>query len=94
MVFLEDDDVVTIKDGSLAIHCNVDDSTVREVITLKMEIQQIMKGETQGQREFPDQYSVNLLIFLPSHIPVEGRATSAPTDATGGRKRSHVVLCQ
>ena len=58
MIFLEDDDVAAVKDGSLAIHRihrSVDDSTVREVITLKMEIQQIMKGETQGQREFPDQ---------------------------------------
>ncbi|XP_025095011.1 glutamine--fructose-6-phosphate aminotransferase [isomerizing] 2-like isoform X4 [Pomacea canaliculata] len=47
VIFLEDDDVASVKDGSLTIHRihrNVDDSTVREVITLKMEIQQIMKG--------------------------------------------------
>jgi len=47
VIYLEDDDVAAIKDGSLTIHRihrHVDDSTVREVITLKMEIQQIMKG--------------------------------------------------
>ncbi|KAK7111390.1 glutamine--fructose-6-phosphate aminotransferase [isomerizing] 2-like isoform X1 [Littorina saxatilis] len=47
VIFLEDDDVASIKDGSLTIHRihrNVEDSTIREVITLKMEIQQIMKG--------------------------------------------------
>ena len=48
VIFLEDDDVAAIKDGSLTIHRihrNVEDSTVREVTTLKMEIQQIMKGD-------------------------------------------------
>ena len=48
VIFLEDDDVAAVKDGSLTIHRihrNVDDSTVREVTTLKMEIQEIMKGE-------------------------------------------------
>lgn len=47
VIFLEDDDVAAVKNGSLTIHRihrNVDESTVREVITLKMEIQQIMKG--------------------------------------------------
>ncbi|KAL8587498.1 Glutamine--fructose-6-phosphate aminotransferase [isomerizing] 2 [Nucella lapillus] len=47
VIFLEDDDVAAVKDGSLTIHRihrHVDDSTVREVTTLKMEIQQIMKG--------------------------------------------------
>ena len=47
VIFLEDDDVAAVKDGSLNIHRiqrNVNDSSVREVITLKMEIQQIMKG--------------------------------------------------
>ncbi|ESO87445.1 hypothetical protein LOTGIDRAFT_235105 [Lottia gigantea] len=47
VIFLEDDDVAAVKNGCLTIHRvsrNVDDSTIREVITLKMEIQQIMKG--------------------------------------------------
>ena len=67
VIFLEDDDVAAIKDGSLAIHRihrNVDDSTVREVITLKMEIQQIMKGENQGHSQ------TNVAdVALPRHPP-------------------------
>ena len=51
MIFLEDDDVAAVTNGCLTIHRlkrNFDDpneSTVREVISLQMEIQQIMKGE-------------------------------------------------
>ncbi|XP_065216265.1 glutamine--fructose-6-phosphate aminotransferase [isomerizing] 2-like isoform X1 [Planococcus citri] len=47
VIFLEDDDVAAIKDGLLSIHRlkrNVDDLHAREITTLKMEIQQIMKG--------------------------------------------------
>lgn len=47
VIFLEDDDVAAVTDGCLTIHRmkrSIDDSTVREVTTLKMEIQQIMKG--------------------------------------------------
>ena len=47
MIFLEDDDVAAVTNGCLTIHRmtrSLDDSTVREVTTLKMEIQQIMKG--------------------------------------------------
>ena len=50
VIFLEDDDVAWVQNGGLTIHRlkrNLDkpeESTVREVITLKMEIQQIMKG--------------------------------------------------
>ena len=50
VIFLEDDDVAAVMNGSLTIHRlkrNFDDpneSTVREVISLQMEIQQIMKG--------------------------------------------------
>ena len=50
VIFLEDDDVAAVTNGSLTIHRirrNFDDpneSTVREVISLQMEIQQIMKG--------------------------------------------------
>nr|CAD7456081.1 unnamed protein product [Timema tahoe] len=49
VIFLEDDDVAAVKDGMLSIHRlrrSLDDSHSREIITLKMEIQQIMKGET------------------------------------------------
>lgn len=47
VIFLEDDDVAAVKEGSLSIHRlrrSLDDSHSREIITLKMEIQQIMKG--------------------------------------------------
>ncbi|XP_055857707.1 glutamine--fructose-6-phosphate aminotransferase [isomerizing] 2-like isoform X2 [Episyrphus balteatus] len=47
VIYLEDDDVAAVKDGALSIHrlkrC-VDDAHAREITTLKMEIQQIMKG--------------------------------------------------
>ena len=58
-MYLEDDDVAAVSNGCLTIHRikrNLDDpneSTSREIITLKMEIQQIMKGQRspRGQGE-------------------------------------------
>lgn len=47
VIFLEDDDVAAVKEGSLSIHRlrrSLDDPHGREITTLKMEIQQIMKG--------------------------------------------------
>jgi len=50
VIFLEDDDVAAVNNGDLTIHRikrdynDPNESTVREVITLKMEIQEIMKG--------------------------------------------------
>ncbi|XP_054708657.1 glutamine--fructose-6-phosphate aminotransferase [isomerizing] 2-like isoform X1 [Uloborus diversus] len=47
VIYLEDDDVAAIKDGNLTIHRlkrTLDESTAREIITLKMAIQEIMKG--------------------------------------------------
>ncbi|KAH9402877.1 Glucosamine--fructose-6-phosphate aminotransferase 1 [Tyrophagus putrescentiae] len=51
VIFLEDDDVASVKEGRLTIHRlkrNLEGaaptSLTREIITLKMEIQQIMKG--------------------------------------------------
>uniref|UniRef100_T1J7P4 glutamine--fructose-6-phosphate transaminase (isomerizing) n=1 Tax=Strigamia maritima TaxID=126957 RepID=T1J7P4_STRMM len=48
VIFLEDDDVAAVKDGKLSIHRlkrSLDDPVaMREITTLKMEIQQIMKG--------------------------------------------------
>ncbi|GFS75438.1 glutamine--fructose-6-phosphate aminotransferase 2 [Nephila pilipes] len=47
VIFLEDDDVAAVKDGNLTIHRlrrALDESTAREIITLKMAIQEIMKG--------------------------------------------------
>ncbi|XP_022193332.1 glutamine--fructose-6-phosphate aminotransferase [isomerizing] 2 isoform X2 [Nilaparvata lugens] len=47
VIFLEDDDVAAVKEGMLSIHRlrrSMDDSHSREITTLKMEIQQIMKG--------------------------------------------------
>ncbi|XP_023302081.1 glutamine--fructose-6-phosphate aminotransferase [isomerizing] 2 isoform X2 [Lucilia cuprina] len=47
VIYLEDDDVAAVRDGALSIHrlkkCT-DDPHAREITTLKMEIQQIMKG--------------------------------------------------
>ncbi|KAM7360916.1 glutamine:fructose-6-phosphate aminotransferase 1 isoform 8-T10 [Cochliomyia hominivorax] len=47
VIYLEDDDVAAVRDGALSIHrlkkCS-DDPHAREITTLKMEIQQIMKG--------------------------------------------------
>ncbi|GAB6028469.1 Glutamine--fructose-6-phosphate aminotransferase [isomerizing] 2 [Chamberlinius hualienensis] len=47
VIFMEDDDVAAVKDGSLSIHRisrSLHESSSREITTLKMEIQQIMKG--------------------------------------------------
>ncbi|XP_045211627.1 glutamine--fructose-6-phosphate aminotransferase [isomerizing] 2-like isoform X7 [Mercenaria mercenaria] len=48
VIFLEDDDVAAVSKGSLTLHRikrnQLDESNVREVITLKMELQEIMKG--------------------------------------------------
>ncbi|KAK2576407.1 hypothetical protein KPH14_005748 [Odynerus spinipes] len=47
VIFLEDDDVAAVKEGALSIHRlrrYMDDPHAREITTLKMEIQQIMKG--------------------------------------------------
>ena len=48
VIFLEDDDVAAVNNGVLTIHRikrdNDDSPSSREVTTLKMEIQQIMKG--------------------------------------------------
>ncbi|XP_075216139.1 glutamine--fructose-6-phosphate aminotransferase [isomerizing] 2-like isoform X2 [Lycorma delicatula] len=47
VIFLEDDDVAAVKEGMLSIHRlrrSLDDPHAREITTLKMEIQQIMKG--------------------------------------------------
>jgi len=50
VLFLEDDDVAAVKDGILTLHrmkaddTSVDEPTKREIHTLKMELQQIMKG--------------------------------------------------
>jgi len=47
VIYLEDDDVAAVKSGALSIHRvkkSMDDPHAREIITLKMEIQQIMKG--------------------------------------------------
>ncbi|CAH8531173.1 unnamed protein product [Schistosoma turkestanicum] len=45
VIFLEDDDVASVHDGQLTIHrLSRSASTTREVVTLQMELQQIMKG--------------------------------------------------
>lgn len=47
VLYFEDDDVAAVKNGTLSIHrlsCSSNDPHAREITTLKMEIQQIMKG--------------------------------------------------
>ncbi|CAH8642214.1 unnamed protein product [Dicrocoelium dendriticum] len=47
VIFLEDDDIAAVSDGLLTIHRlnrAENDSTTREVVTLQLELQQIMKG--------------------------------------------------
>lgn len=47
VLYLEDDDVAAVTNGVLSIHRlkrSIDDPHAREITTLKMEIQQIMKG--------------------------------------------------
>ena len=58
MIFLEDDDVAAVKLGVLSIHRNNKEGDLaREITTLKMEIQQIMKGSysTFMQKEICEQ---------------------------------------
>lgn len=46
VIYLEDDDVAAIRDGRLNIHrAEMNASNVRELITLKLELEQIMKGQ-------------------------------------------------
>ncbi|CAH8608973.1 unnamed protein product [Heterobilharzia americana] len=45
VIFLEDDDLAAVRDGQLTIHrLSRGASATREVVTLQMELQQIMKG--------------------------------------------------
>ncbi|XP_065160782.1 glutamine--fructose-6-phosphate aminotransferase [isomerizing] 2-like isoform X2 [Atheta coriaria] len=47
VIYFEDDDVAAVKEGALSIHRlrrNMDDPHSREIHTVKMELQQIMKG--------------------------------------------------
>lgn len=47
VIYFEDDDVAAVKEGALSIHRlrrSMDDPHVREIATVKMELQQIMKG--------------------------------------------------
>ena len=59
VIFLEDDDVAAVRNGSLSIHrVNAEAGGAgREITTLKMEIQQIMKGNftTFMQKEIFEQ---------------------------------------
>ncbi|KAL4241073.1 Glucosamine--fructose-6-phosphate aminotransferase 1 [Mactra antiquata] len=61
VIYLEDDDVAAVSKGSLTLHRikrhAVDESSKRELITLQMELQQIMKGNysTFMQKEIFEQ---------------------------------------
>ncbi|CAL8081816.1 unnamed protein product [Calicophoron daubneyi] len=48
VIFLEDDDIAAVRDGMLCIHRlgrSQDDKTTREIVTLQLELHQIMKGK-------------------------------------------------
>ncbi|XP_066304083.1 glutamine--fructose-6-phosphate aminotransferase [isomerizing] 1-like isoform X9 [Branchiostoma lanceolatum] len=60
VIFMEDDDVAAVTDGCLSLHRirrSVDESSARQVQTLQMEIQQIMRGNysTFMQKEIFEQ---------------------------------------
>ncbi|XP_067930352.1 glutamine--fructose-6-phosphate aminotransferase [isomerizing] 2-like isoform X2 [Watersipora subatra] len=58
VIYLEDEDVAAVCNGKLNIHrATLDDSNVRELITVKMELEQIMKGNysTFMQKEIFEQ---------------------------------------
>lgn len=50
VIFMEDDDLAVVRNGALTIHRTQHEvsgqSTTREIIELKIELQQIMKGRT------------------------------------------------
>lgn len=49
VIFMEDDDLAVVSNGALTIHRSQHEvtgqSTIREIIELKIELQQIMKGK-------------------------------------------------
>eukprot|EP00096_Caligus_rogercresseyi_P011149 TRINITY_DN429_c0_g1_i1.p1 TRINITY_DN429_c0_g1~~TRINITY_DN429_c0_g1_i1.p1 ORF type:complete len:698 (-),score=181.71 TRINITY_DN429_c0_g1_i1:243-2336(-) len=60
VIYLEDDDIAAVKDGVLSIHRvnqMINEKTQRDITTLKMEIQEIMKGNfsTFMQKEIFEQ---------------------------------------
>jgi len=57
VIYLEDDDVAAIKNGVLSLHRSKEGDLAREIATVKMEIQQIMKGDfsTFMQKEIFEQ---------------------------------------
>jgi len=58
VIYLEDDDVAAVSEGQLNIHrMEMNESNVRELITLKLELEQIMKGNysTFMQKEIFEQ---------------------------------------
>ena len=54
VIFMEDDDLAVIRNGALTIHRAQHEvsgqSTIREIIELKIELQEIMKGIELKQR--------------------------------------------
>lgn len=51
VIYLEDDDVAAVSEGRLSIHRikrRAGDYPARAIQTLQMELQQIMKGESEG----------------------------------------------
>ena len=58
VIFMEDDDLAVVSNGALTIHRTqhevIGQSTIREIIELKIELQQIMKGNELGKYSLID----------------------------------------
>lgn len=67
VIFMEDDDLAVVKNGALTIHRTQHEvtgqSTIREIIELKIELQEIMKGNS-NIKSFKKQKTNSFLICL------------------------------
>nr|CAD7443824.1 unnamed protein product [Timema bartmani] len=94
VIFLEDDDVAAVKDGMLSIHRlrrSLDDSHSREIITLKMEIQQIMKGNYSSfmQKEIFEQPE-SVINTMRGRVNFDNKAVILGGIKQSDKKISHV----
>lgn len=85
MIYLEDNDVAAVSEGMLTIHrlssgSDTDEKAVREVHTLKMQIQQIMKGLfiVFGVRINYKFGYVLLIVFSSGFFPRNTQSSSMP----------------
>ena len=68
VIYLEENDVATVNEGSLNIHQatrSLNESTRREITTLKMAIEQIMKGSRELGAVPKKKKTQNVIEFCP-----------------------------